>query len=68
MKQSIIQHNIKPYYEFKLLKKHFKEFNKPTNNLQREEQLSTDTHLWLAEGDERRDLTDKEILILRLCI
>ena len=59
VKQSIIQQHIKPYYEFKTFQELYKEFNKLTNNLKREEQQSTELYSWLAENDKRRTLTER---------
>ena len=62
VKQSIIQHHLKPYYEIKPLEVLSEEFNKLTSTLKRKEQQSTDAYPWLAEADERRNLTDREVL------
>ena len=62
VKQSTIQHHLKHYYEFKPLKVPCEEFNKLTNTLKTEERQSTDPYPWLAEDDERRNLTDRKIL------
>ena len=62
VKQNNIQHHLELYYEFRSLQALYEEFNKLTNNLRSEEQKSTNPFPWLAEEDERRNLSEKEIL------
>ena len=62
MKQSITQHHLQHYYEFKPLQVLHQELNELTNTLMREEQQSSDLYPWSAEDDERKNLTDRELL------
>ena len=48
-------------YEFKPLQVLYEEFSMLTNSLKREEQKSTGPYPWLPGGDERRNLTDRDI-------
>ena len=62
VKQTILQYHLKPDYEFKSLQVLFQEFIKLMKTLKTEEQQSNDSYPWLAEDDERRNATDREIL------
>ena len=62
VKQNTIWHHLQHYHEFKPLQVLYEEFNKLTNILKREEPQPTDIYTWLAEDDERRNLTDRDIL------
>ena len=60
--QSNFQYHLEPYYELRPLQLLCGEFHKLTFILRREEQKSTDPHPWLAEDDERRNMSDRKIL------
>ena len=64
IKQSILLQNLSKYYRFKKAEKLCQYFNKFVNTLKRErEQKSlTDKYPWLDQDDERRHMTDREIL------
>ena len=64
IKQGILQHNLSRYYEFEKAEKLCEYFNKFVNMLkeEREQKSSEDIYPWLDPDDERRHMTDKEIL------
>ena len=64
IKQGILQQNLSKYYRFEEAGKLFKYFNKFIDNLKkdREETISADKYPWLSPDDERRNMTDREIL------
>ena len=62
--QGILQQNLSWYYRFEKAEKLCDYFNKFVNTLKKErEQMSlTDNNPWLDPDDERRHMTDREIL------
>ena len=64
IKQGILQQNLSRYYRFEKAEKLCKYFNKFVNTLkkEREQKSLTDNYPWLDPDDERRHLTDREIL------
>ena len=64
IKQGILQQNLSRYNRFEEAEKLCEYFNKFLNTLKRErEQKSpTDSYPWLDPDDERRHMTDREIL------
>ena len=64
IKQGILQQNLNKYYRFKKAEKLYEYFNNSVNTLKRErEQKSlTDKYPWLDPDDERKHMTDREIL------
>ena len=64
IKQGILQQNLSRYYKFERAEKLCKYFNKFVNTLrkEREQKLPEDEYPWLGPDDERRHMTDKEIL------
>ena len=64
IKQGILQQNLSRYYRFEKAEKLCKYFNKFVNTLkkEREQKSLEDKYPWLDQGDERRHMTDKEIL------
>ena len=64
MKQGILQQNLSRYYRFEKAEKLCKYFNKFVNTLkkEREQKSPKDNYPWLDPDDERRHMTDKEIL------
>ena len=63
-KQGILQQNLNRYYRFEKAEKLCECFNKFVNTLkkEREQKLPEDKYPWLDQDDERRYMTDKEIL------
>ena len=57
MKWSIIQHDLKPYYDFKSLQVLCEDFNKLINTLKGVQQSTNPYHTWLSVDDERRTST-----------
>ena len=64
IKQGILQQNLSKYYRFKETGKLCKYFNKFVDTLKknREQTTSVDKYPWSSSDDERRNMTDKEIL------
>ena len=64
IKQGILQQNSSWYYRFKKAEKLCEYFNKFVNTLkkEREQKSLTDKYPWLDPDDERRHMTDREIL------
>ena len=64
IKQSILQQNLSKYYRFEEAGKLCKYFNQFVDMLKkdREQTTSVDKYLWLSPDDERRNMTDREIL------
>ena len=62
--QGILQQNLSRYYRFERAEKLCKYFNKFVNTLKKERELKSpeDKYPWLDQDDERRHMTDKEIL------
>ena len=62
--QGILQQNLSRYYRFEKAEKLCEYFNKFVNTLQkeREQKSLTDKYPWLDPDDERKHMTDKEIL------
>ena len=64
IKQGILQQNLSRYYRFEEVEKLCEYFNKFVNMLkqEREQKSPTDKYPWLDPDDERRHMTDREIL------
>ena len=64
IKQGILQQNLSRYYRFEEAEKLCEYFNKFVNMLkeEREQKSPTDKYPWLDGDDERRHMTDREIL------
>ena len=64
IKQGILQQNLSRYYRFEEASKLCKYFNKFIDTLKRdrEQTTSVDKYPWLEPDDERRNMTDREIL------
>ena len=64
IKQGIFQQNLSKYYTFKKAEKLCEYFNKFVNTLKRERDQTTptDKYPWLDPEDERKHMTDREIL------
>ena len=62
-KQSVLQQNLSKCYHFESTKKICEEFNTLVNKLKKDEKVSEkDKYLWLENSDERKYMTDREIL------
>ena len=64
IKQGILQQNLSKYYGFEKAEKLCEFFNKFVNTLKREREQKSprDNYPWLDPDDDRRHMTDKEIL------
>ena len=64
IKQGILQQNVSRYYRFEKAEKLCEYFNKFVNTLKKEREQKTpkDNYLWLDPDDDRRHMTDREIL------
>ena len=64
IKQGILQQNLGRYYRFEEAKKLCEYFNKFVDTLRKEREQTTliDKYPWLDPEDERRNMTDREIL------
>ena len=64
IKQGILQQNVSRYYRFEEAEKLCKYFNRLVNTLkkEREQKLPEDSYLWIDPDDDRRHMTDREIL------
>ena len=64
IRQGVLQQNISRYYQFEKAEKLCEYFNNFVNTLkkEREMKLPEDKYPWLDQDDERRHMTDKEIL------
>ena len=64
IKQGILWQNLSRYYRFEKAEKLCEYFNKFVNTLkkEREQKSLTDCYPWLDPDDERRHMTDREIL------
>ena len=64
IKQGILQQNLSKYYRFEKAEKLCEYFNNFVNTLkkEREQKSPTDNYPWLDPDDERKHMTDREIL------
>ena len=64
IKQGILQQNLSRYYGFEEATKLCEYFNKFVDTLkkEREQTTPTDKYPWLDAGDERKNMTDREIM------
>ena len=64
IKQGILQQNLSKYYRFEKAEKLCKYFNRFVNTLkkEREQKSPEDNYPWLDPDDDRRHMTDREIL------
>ena len=64
IKQGLLQQNLSRYYGFEEAEKFCEYFNKIVNTLkeERKQKSLTDKYPWLDPDDERKHMTDKEIL------
>ena len=64
IKQGVLQQNLSCMYHFESMNKVCDQFNKLINTLKKEEEdtCNTDKYPWLDDNDQRKHMTDKEIL------
>ena len=64
IKQGVLQQNLSCMYHFESVNTVFDQFNRLINTLRKEEEKTNDTdkYPWLDDSDERKYMTDKEIL------
>ena len=60
--QGILQQNLSKYYRFGSADILCEQFNKFINILKKEKEENKDKYPWLEVGDERRNMSDREIL------
>ena len=64
IKQGVLQQNLSCIYHFELANEVYNQFNRLINTLKREEKeaCDSDKYPWLDDSNERKHMTDKEIL------
>ena len=63
IKQGVLQQNLSKCYHFESTEKLCEEFNMMVNEIKEEEKESErEKYPWLDDSDERKHMTDKEIL------
>ena len=63
IKQGVLQRNLSKCYHFESAEKLCQEFSTLVNKLKKDEKVSEkDKYPWLEDSDERKHITDKEIL------
>ena len=62
IKQSMLQQNLSKHYHFESVGTVCNQFNRLVNMLKREEKKSKEIYPWLDQSDERKYMTDREIL------
>ena len=62
IKQDVCQKNLGKYYHFELAEDVCAQFNRRVNLLKKEEENPKEKYPWLDDKDERKYVTDKEIL------
>ena len=64
IKQGILQQNLSKYYRFENAETLCEYFNKLVNTLkkEREQKSPADKYSWLGPDDERKHMTDRQIL------
>ena len=63
IKQGVLQQNVSKCYHFESAEKLCEEFNTMVNEIKEEEkEVKEDKYSWLDDSDERKHMTDKEIL------
>ena len=64
IKQGILQQNLSKHYRFEEASKLCKYFNRFVDTLKKDREQTTlvDKYLWLSPDDERRNMTDRDIL------
>ena len=68
IKQGVIQQNLSRFHEFESAEKVCEQFNNLINTLKREQSSEMgEKYPWLDETDERKYMTDREILEKYIC-
>ena len=64
IKQGVLQQNLSCMYHFESASMVCDQFNRLINTLKKEEEetCNTDKYLWLDDSDEKKHMTDREIL------
>ena len=63
IKQGVLQQNLNKYYHFEEVNKMCEEFNKMVETVKQEEKgKQNEKYPWLDDTDERKHMTDREIL------
>ena len=62
IKQDVLQHNLSKHYHFEPTDALCEQFNKGVNTLKKEKEESKENYPWLYKNDERKYMTDREIL------
>ena len=62
IKQRIIQQNLSRYYRVESADILCEQFNKFVNTFKKEKEEMNEKYLWLEQDDERRNMSDREIL------
>ena len=62
IKQDVLQQDLGKHYHFESAEVVCDQFNRFVNHLKKEEENSKEKYPWLHDKDERKDMTDKEIL------
>ena len=62
MKQDILQQDLGKHYHFESAEDMCNQFNRFVNLLKKEEENSKEKYPWLDDSDERKYMTDREIL------
>ena len=62
IKQDVLQQNISKHYHFESADTTCKQFNRFVNLLKKEEESTEENYPWLDKNDERKYMTDREIV------
>ena len=62
IKQEVLQEQLGKHYHFKLAEDICNQYNRFVNLMRKEEENSKENYPWLEDTDERKHMTDKEIL------
>ena len=62
IKQGVLQQNLGKYYEFELVEKVCAQFNNLISTIKKEQRETGEKYPWLDNTDERKYMTDREIL------
>ena len=62
IKQDVLQQHLSKHYHFESADDVCEQFNRFVNLLKKEEEVSTENYPWLDKNDERKYMTDREIL------
>ena len=62
IKQDVLKQNLGKDYHFESAEDMCNQFNRFVNLLRKEEENSKEKYPWLADSDERKYMTDREIL------